>query len=363
MMKLGLWHRGLRGLRAIGLLSLCAMVLVGCGGSPKKSSTPSKGSDTYPPSKLSAIPDAKPRAEPRSRYGNPKSYVVLGKRYHTLPTSAGFVERGHASWYGRKFHGRRTSSGEKYNMYAMTAAHKRLPLPSYVQVTNLSNGKRVVVKVNDRGPFHGNRVIDLSYTAAHKLDLVKHGTAMVEVRAIDPKTKRPYGKTRPETRVVSAKPLGDAKRTAKAPSSEPIVRVKPASAKVAKTGAKPTPTPEAEPSVAAAVAGEDRLVDAEPLLADAAPARPKDLEPTTSGPDQDLFVQAGAFGDRGNAERLRKRLDSQLSTGVRVLPTASGGKRTWYRVQVGPLRSNDEAGQVSRKLSDLGVASPHVVRL
>lgn len=137
---------------------------------------------------ISSIPDAVPRNEPRSKYGNPESYVVNGKRYYVLNNGNGFVDRGIASWYGTKFHGRRTSSGETYDMYAMTAAHKTLPLPTYVEVTNLRNGKSVVVRVNDRGPFHENRIIDLSYTAAAKLDIIKTGTGLVEVRVANPAT-------------------------------------------------------------------------------------------------------------------------------------------------------------------------------
>ncbi len=133
---------------------------------------------------VSNVPNAVPKNEPRSRYGNPKSYVVFDKRYYVMESSKGFVEKGIASWYGTKFHGRRTSSGETYDMYAMTAAHKNLPLPTYVKVTNLNNGKYVIVKVNDRGPFHENRIIDLSYAAAIKLDIVKKGTGLVEIRAL-----------------------------------------------------------------------------------------------------------------------------------------------------------------------------------
>src|SRR5690606_6096907 len=119
-----------------------------------------------------------------------ESYEVFGKRYYVMKDARGYVERGIASWYGEKFHGRRTSSGETYDMYAMTAAHKTLPLPTYVEVTNLQNGRRVVVRVNDRGPFHENRIIDLSYTAAAKLGIIGPGTALVEVRAIDPGAPR-----------------------------------------------------------------------------------------------------------------------------------------------------------------------------
>ncbi len=135
---------------------------------------------------VSSVPDAVPRIEPKSKYGNPVSYVVQGKRYYVMRSSAGYHERGIASWYGTKFHGKRTSSGERYDMYAMTAAHKTLPLPSYVRVTNLDNGRSVVVRVNDRGPFHENRLIDLSYSAAKRLGMIGHGTALVDVQAVSP---------------------------------------------------------------------------------------------------------------------------------------------------------------------------------
>jgi rare lipoprotein A len=136
------------------------------------------------PSDIASIPDAVPRAEPRSRSGNPPFYHVFGKRYAVLASADGHVERGVASWYGPGFHNARTSSGEPYDMYGMTAAHKTLPLPCYARVTNLANGRSVVVRINDRGPFVGNRIIDLSYTAAAKLDMLREGTALVEVRTL-----------------------------------------------------------------------------------------------------------------------------------------------------------------------------------
>ena len=139
---------------------------------------------------VSNIPNAVPRHEPHSRYGNMPSYEVFGKRYYPLKSSNGFKQRGIASWYGNKFHGRKTSSGEKYDMYAMTAAHKTLPLPTYVEVTNLENGRQIIVRVNDRGPFRHNRIIDLSYVAAKKLGITRKGTGLVEVRAINP--SEPY---------------------------------------------------------------------------------------------------------------------------------------------------------------------------
>ncbi len=133
---------------------------------------------------VSKIPDAVPKYEPYSRYGNPDSYEVFGKRYSVQESAEGHVERGIASWYGTKFHGRRTSSGETYDMYKMTAAHKSLPLPTYAEVTNLDNGRQIIVKINDRGPFKAGRIIDLSYTAAIKLGIDQKGTGNVEVRAI-----------------------------------------------------------------------------------------------------------------------------------------------------------------------------------
>jgi rare lipoprotein A len=127
-----------------------------------------------------------PEVERKSRYGNPSCYEVYGKRYHVLPTSRGYSEVGIASWYGREFQNRRTSSGECYDLYKMTAAHKTLPLPTYAKVTNLRNGKQVVVKINDRGPFVKNRLIDLSYAAAKQLGITTKGTERVRVDVIDP---------------------------------------------------------------------------------------------------------------------------------------------------------------------------------
>ncbi len=158
---------------------------------------------------LSRIPDATPKKEPLSRYGNMDSYVVLGKRYHVMSSASadGFVERGIASWYGNKFHGRPTSSQEPYDMFRMTAAHKSLPLPTYVEVRNLENGRKVIVKVNDRGPFHQNRIIDLSYVAAAKLGITAKGTGLVEIRAINPdKPRQTLAQANNSSPVAGAKP-------------------------------------------------------------------------------------------------------------------------------------------------------------
>jgi rare lipoprotein A len=137
---------------------------------------------------VSKIPNAVPKPEPLAKYGNMRSYRALGKRYYTMNSNRNFVQTGTASWYGTMFHERRTSSGEKYDMLAMTAAHKTLPLPTYVEVTNLQNHRKIIVKVNDRGPFASDRIIDLSYVAAKKLGMLGRGTAHVRIKAINPYT-------------------------------------------------------------------------------------------------------------------------------------------------------------------------------
>jgi len=235
---------------------------------------------------VSHVPDAVPRVEPLSRGGNPSSYVVFGKRYYPMREARGYVQRGIASWYGRKFHGNKTSNGETYDMYRMTAAHKRLPLPSFAEVTNLENGRRVIVRVNDRGPFHENRIIDLSYAAASRIGMLGKGTALVEVRVIDPR------------------------------APDPPVRV-----------AIPTPPPVGPAGVASA---------------------PR------------IFLQAGAFSDSANAERLRARLETGLARQVRVVPVDAAAGRV-HRVQVGPLASVAIADQVTEAMHGLGIAEPLVV--
>ena len=175
------------------------LALAGCGSSPpahaKKPSpaATAKGGGYYlddgpeanPPPNLDAIPDAVPRGEPLHRFAN-RTYAALGNTYTPQTERRAYREEGLASWYGRRFHGRKTASGERYDMYAMTAAHPTLPIPSYARVTSLVNGRSVVVRINDRGPFHSKRIIDLSYTAAHKLGYLVQGSARVRVESIDP---------------------------------------------------------------------------------------------------------------------------------------------------------------------------------
>ena len=191
--------------KQIALMSLATLLLAACSSAPQRQvetrgtpapvegrgSTagggylPGDGPGSNAPADLDAIPDAAPRIEPLHRYAN-RPYVALGKSYTPITVAGHYKERGIASWYGKKFHGQRTSSGEVYDMYAMTAAHPILPIPSYARVTNVANGKSVVVRVNDRGPFLHERVMDLSYTAAHKLGIIAKGSAEVEVESLAP---------------------------------------------------------------------------------------------------------------------------------------------------------------------------------
>lgn len=181
-----------------------SVLLTACSGGQEK---PGEESDGPSMRDITAadVKDADPRAEPRARYGNHSPYEVFGKTYTVMDSSKGYRERGVASWYGSKFHGRRTSSGEPYDMHLATAAHKSLPLPTYAEVTNLDNGRKVIVKINDRGPFKDSRLIDMSYGAALRLDMVATGTARVEVRSIDVGGGSESSGTAPAKAVTSGK--------------------------------------------------------------------------------------------------------------------------------------------------------------
>ena len=169
--------------RQLALASLGVLLLAACA---REARPPVGEVDGAPPDRLdpSLIEIPQPRPEPPSAYGNHSPYEVFGKTYHVLPSAEGYAERGIASWYGTKFHGRPTSSGEPYDMYHMTAAHRSLPLPTWAEVTRVDTGKTIIVRINDRGPFHPDRIIDLSWAAAVKLDMVDAGTVPVKVRAI-----------------------------------------------------------------------------------------------------------------------------------------------------------------------------------
>jgi rare lipoprotein A len=288
------------------VLSL-ALLAGGCSlvrGKPREPARVPSGTSVpqVPPDVLS-IPDAVPRDEPRGKRGNPRFYEVFGKRYYVMDKSEGWVERGTASWYGPGFHSASTSLGEPYDMYAMTAAHKPLPIPAYAEVTNLRNGRKVVVRINDRGPFVGDRIIDLSYTAAAKLDMLTAGTAPVEVRVITPSSSRGVasaGSAMPVPGPVSAPPL-------------------------------PPATPPQPPAVT--------VVNA-PAAQDAASTA--------------MFIQAGVFADHENA---RRRVESLLAAGIELaaLDEIAGASRTLHRVRVGPFATVEEFDLNMQRLRTLGI--------
>ena len=283
-----------------------------------------------PPTDASSVPDAVPRIEPRSRSGNPPFYEVFGKRYYVLSSNIGYVERGVASWYGPGFHKVRTSTGEPYDMYAMSAAHKSLPLPAYVRVTNLQNGRSVVVRVNDRGPFVGNRIIDLSYSAAAKLDMVRNGTAFVEVRSIDP----------------SAMPAIPPTLTASTTPAAPAIAASPTTQAPAAT-ATTTPTIEVVPVPTAPAQSSP------PPVAASAPVQ----APVKIGAP--LFVQAGAFSDPANAQRLAQRLQGGAYGKVFVRDDQIAGRRM-YRVRIGPVPNVADFDRIVAALERDGVHDAHL---
>ena len=300
---------------AVPLGLIIAVALAACSSTPRQPAVPASIPSpppvpAAPPSAPEGVPDAVPRIEPRARNGNPPFYDVFGKRYYVLSSSVGYWERGVASWYGPGFHKVRTSTGEPYDMYGMTAAHRTLPLPAYVRVTNLQNGRSVVVRVNDRGPFVGNRIIDLSYTAAAKLDMLRNGTAMVEIRTIDPTAPPP---------AITAGAL------ATAPTA-------PAAA-----GAAASPPPAAPLTIVpAAQAGSSAAATVPPL-----------------------FVQAGAFADPANAERLAERLRGGNLGKVFVRDDQIAGRRM-YRVRIGPVPDVAQFDRVVAALERAGISDAHL---
>lgn len=264
-----------------------------------------------PPAGSARIPDmpgdAIPRHEPRSKYGNGPNYEVFGKRYTVMASGRGYQERGVASWYGKKFHGNLTSNRETYDMYAMTAAHKTLPLPSYVRVRNLRNDRSVVVRVNDRGPFVHNRIIDLSYSAALKLDMIRDGTGLVEVTVID--LDPPSG-----DRTVR-------QSTPPAPTPAPPLVSLPSTA--------PQPAPTAEPATGAGLS------------------------------EHTIFVQVGAFGDRTNAER---RLAMLAAAGIdnAFVHEDNSSDPALLRVRIGPVADVVQYDVLVEELANIGITDPYL---
>lgn len=275
----------------------------------KPTTPPKKGGGYYlddgpgdnPPADIDSIPDAMPRAEvPLARANRP--YSALGNRYSPMTEYAPYKQRGLASWYGKRYHGQKTSSGEVYDMYGMTAAHTTLPLPSYARVTNPQNGRSVIVRINDRGPFHSERLIDLSYAAAYKLRLTDKGSGLVEVEAIDPRGKL----FKPQT-------------------PQPVA-----------TSSTPTPL-----NVPPPIEPPSELQAPSPASADMAAQATVNMVPGN-------YVQVGAFKFKDNSERLTDKLRQQnLAENVAVENWYNAGT---YRVRLGPYSSRAEAERAASRI-------------
>jgi rare lipoprotein A len=314
--------------------------------------TPPPAAFGTPPLVPQNVPDAVPRIEPRSRYGNPPFYDVFGKRYHVLSASSGYVERGVASWYGPGFHAERTSTGEPYDMYGMTAAHKTLPLPAYARVTNLQNGRSCVVRINDRGPFVSNRIIDLSWTAAAKLDMLRNGTAIVEVRVLDPAVPQPLLVQTPAGAPVTLASASGARAAARAAAPAPAAAVAPVVASVVApvTAPPPTPRPATTAAASATTAAQTGSGTAQTAQSVAPPA-PAALPVAAAA----FFVQAGAFSDPANAERLAAKLRGRGYGTVFVRGNRIAGRKL-YRVRIGPVPDVAEFDRVVAALERAGVS-------
>lgn len=299
---------------------------------------------------VDAIPEPEVKDEPRSRAGN-RHYAVLGKRYQVRDSAEGYVEEGMASYYGKKFHGRLTSNQEVYDMYAFSAAHKSLPLPSYVRVTNLANGKSVVVRVNDRGPFHAGRVIDLSFAAATKLGFTKQGTARVEVRALTPADGRGG---RPDERTARAEPP--------AKPTPPTVADNSVSADeferwMQAQGIRFAGKPDADKPDARQAIGALPVTAVLPV---ASPSSTQVARAGTSDKTGDVLLQLASFTARDNAERARDTLQAGGIDALRIDEASVNGQPVW-RLRIGPVPAS-RVQELSARAADLGFVSAQIVR-
>jgi rare lipoprotein A len=322
---------------SIAITALLVFALTGCGTAGKRGPSPGTprgggyylddGPEATPPRDLDSIPDATPRVEPLNR-GTMRPYVVMGKQYTPLTSLQPYRARGVATWYGRRYNGKPTSSGETYDMYQMTAAHPVLPIPSYARVTNLRNGRSVVVRINDRGPFLDGREIDLSYTAAYKLGIVANGSGMVEVESILPGAAAPpVMASAPDRESCCAPGAADGAATAAVNNSF-----------------------ESAPPDAAAASG--------PATAGGSPAAATNQAPITSDASG-IYLQLGAFGSKQNAESFLARLQAQVAW---LAPTVHLYPRDGlYRVHAGPYASRNEARSVADHISQTLGIKPFVL--
>jgi rare lipoprotein A len=305
----------LRLARSAGLLVVA--LLAACAHAPPRPVTPTAAPPAPVPTPGGET-ELVPRVEPRSSSGNPPFYEVNGHRYVVLASAAGYRERGVASWYGPDFHGLKTATGERYDMFAMTAAHKTLPIPCFARVTNLANGRSIIVRINDRGPFVANRIIDLSYSAANRLDMIRNGTAFVEVETLLPAGPGSTTELPVTTQAAAAASAGLSSVPA---VNEPLA---PASA--------PPPAP-ALPSA--------------PAPATAVPQAP----PAAAGTGS-FYIQVGAYGQADNARRAAQKL---RAAGIdHVLTLGPSADQPLQRVRVGPIASVQEFDQLIARVAAAG---------
>ena len=287
------------------------------------------GAEARPPKDLAQRPDAEPKVEALRIGGPNKPYEVLGRQYVPFTQDRPFAERGLASWYGAKFHGRRTASGEVYDMYAMTAAHPTLPLPSYARVRNPANGREVVVRVNDRGPFHPGRIIDLSYTAALKLDLLR-GVAVVEVERITMEAIRDgTWRRQPGAEPLPAADGGVASVAVTTSVAEAGVAAASGALPVSPLPVPPLPVP---------------LLPVPTLHSLPLPAPAVPDVPQASG----FWIQLGAFRQRDGAEDFQRRVAAELDWLAERLGVFSDAPL--FRLQAGPYASRDEARGAAERI-------------
>jgi rare lipoprotein A len=298
-------HLVLHSLASFAFFAVIAFLLAGCGSTPKRGGFyQDDGPGGPPPVNLDKLADAEPKVEPLNRAaGFP--YSVFGQRYVPNQSLQPYRKRGIATWYGRKFHGRRTSSGERYDMYTMTAAHTILAIPSYARVTNLKTGHSIIVRINDRGPFHSGRIIDLSFAAAYKLGFAGSGSAMVEVEAIMPADMPRLASRKPDSRPIEVA------------RSKTVPEV-------------PATAPEAKPP-------------AIPISAEA----------------NGIYLQLGVFSVRENADDLRVRIYQQLNwlnQAIEILP-----ENGLFRLRLGPYRDRTEAKAIADRIRESLELKPIVV--
>ncbi len=354
----------------VAVMIVTSLMLAACGTVPHhKAETPAAaaapGGGGYLPGdgpgkdipvNLDSIPDAVPKNEPLHRYAN-RPYIALGKTYRPMTVVGNYKERGIASWYGKKFNGERTSSGEIYDMYAMTAAHPTLPLPSYARVTNLVNHKSVIVRVNDRGPFMNDRIIDLSYTAAYKLGIINDGSAEVEVESINPNV---MVKTITASSVQS-KPLESsvpAPATAVAAAAVATIAATaaatPAPATAATANTANTPNTAAAPAAVPAAATLAATSNTVPVPAPAAvntAATPPVAKAALGSSDTSVYLQLGAFSSQAGAEAYMDKLRNKLGdTGDKQLKLTN--KDGLVRVHIGPYANLSEARSSAESMVD-----------